>query len=58
MSFVNKRHGLSLQTYEDLYQWSIGPSSNDFWRDAFEWLELAPPGAKRPGKVLSNEVRQ
>jgi hypothetical protein len=57
ISFVNKRHSLELQSYEDLYRWSVGDTSfDDFWRDAYEWLELAPAGSKKIGRMLQNQV--
>ncbi|GAB7352396.1 hypothetical protein MBLNU459_g2826t2 [Dothideomycetes sp. NU459] len=53
---VNKRHGLELQSYEDVHQWSVGDTSfNLFWRDAYEWLQLAPVGAKRVGTMLQSK---
>ncbi|EFX06638.1 acetoacetyl-synthase [Grosmannia clavigera kw1407] len=56
MSFVNKRHNLSLQSYDDLHQWSVGDTSFDaFWHDAYEWLGLAPAGTTKIGKMLQGE---
>jgi hypothetical protein len=57
ISFVNKRHNLELRSYEDLHRWSVGDTSFDaFWRDAYEWLELAPPGSKKVGQMLHTQV--
>lgn len=57
ISFVNKRHNLELRSYEDLHQWSVGDTSFDeFWRDAYEWLELAPAGSKKVGRILQDQV--
>ncbi|KAH8896919.1 acetoacetyl-synthase [Thozetella sp. PMI_491] len=56
MKYVNRKHNIDLQTYEDLYQWSVGDTtSRDFWRDAYSWLELAPPGSGDVGNILNNE---
>lgn len=59
MTHVNQKHGLQLRTYEDLHQWSVGDETfQDFWRDAYTWLQLAPRGSGEPGCVLSQEVTQ
>ncbi|KAF5010948.1 hypothetical protein FDECE_2911 [Fusarium decemcellulare] len=40
---VNQKHGLKLQTYEDLHKWSVDTTTfQDFWRDAYAWLEIGP----------------
>jgi len=55
--YVNEKHQLHLRTYEDLHQWSVASTSlQDFWRDAYDWLQLAPPGAKGTGRVLEGSV--
>lgn len=57
MASVNERHNLDLQSYQDLYEWSVADSSlQDFWGDAFDWLELAPPGHKRSCSMLDVAV--
>ncbi|KAH6977418.1 acetoacetyl-synthase [Ilyonectria sp. MPI-CAGE-AT-0026] len=56
MKHVNQKHGLQLRTYEDLHQWSVGDATfQDFWRDAYTWLQLAPRGSGEPSCVLSQE---
>ncbi|KAF4468065.1 acetoacetate- ligase [Fusarium albosuccineum] len=45
LSHVNQKHGLKLQTYEDLHKWSVDTTTfQDFWRDAYAWLEIGPEG--------------
>lgn len=57
MTHVNQKHGLQLRTYEDLHQWSVDDETfQDFWRDAYTWLQLAPRGSGEAGCVLSQEV--
>ena len=54
---VNKRHGLQLQTYAQLQAWSIGATTfQDFWQEAYSWLQLSPPGTKGPGMMLNVQV--
>ncbi|KAL2674289.1 hypothetical protein Neosp_012740 [[Neocosmospora] mangrovei] len=56
MTYVNKQLGLSLKTYNDLYSWSVGDATfQDFWRAAYQWLELSPPGSKPVGPMLADE---
>jgi acetoacetyl-CoA synthetase len=50
---VNEKHNLQLQTYEDLHRWSVAADSlQSFWRDAYLFLELAPPHTERVGNML------
>ncbi|VUC30742.1 unnamed protein product, partial [Clonostachys rosea] len=43
INYVNRRHHLQLQTYEDLHQWSVDSETfEEFWTDAYEWLHLSP----------------
>ncbi|KAL1304140.1 hypothetical protein AAFC00_000568 [Neodothiora populina] len=42
MQDVNRRRGLSLKTYEDLYEWSV--SGTDFWADLFDLHPLVHHG--------------
>jgi acetoacetyl-CoA synthetase len=59
ITYVNEQLGLSLKTYDDLYSWSVGDATfQDFWRAAYQWLELAPPGSKPVGPMLADEVRR
>ncbi|KAJ3456121.1 hypothetical protein MRS44_016144 [Fusarium solani] len=56
ITYVNEQLGLSLKTYDDLYSWSVGDATfQDFWRAAYQWLELAPPGSKPVGPMLADE---
>ncbi|KAH7211283.1 hypothetical protein BKA60DRAFT_523600 [Fusarium oxysporum] len=42
---VNEKYGLRLQTYEDLYKWSVGDETiNHFWTQAYAWLEISSSG--------------
>jgi hypothetical protein len=56
---VNSKHGLSLQTYDDIYQWSIhSDTASQFWRDAYQFLEIAPIEAQSSiGMTIQPNVR-
>lgn len=57
MSLVNRRDGLDLQTYEDIYQWSIHPSSiGKFWAYAYEFLVLGGNEKLAPEATVKNET--
>ncbi|TQS34484.1 hypothetical protein Golomagni_05127 [Golovinomyces magnicellulatus] len=57
MNSVNKKHNLNLQSYQDLYEWSVANATlQDYWGDAFDWLELAPPGQKRNCTMLDGPL--
>lgn len=49
MQKANKRHNLSLQTFSDLYDWSIGKHRNetrlDFWQLVWEEIALIHSGS-------------
>lgn len=56
--YVNQKHGLHIQTYEQLWEWSTADVTlQDFWGDAYDFLELAPPGHARRSPMLSTSVR-
>ncbi|PTD02514.1 hypothetical protein HYE67_002964 [Fusarium culmorum] len=56
LRYVNKKHKLDLKTYEELYQWSVNPLTlQDFWRDAYIYLELAPKGSDTIGPIMESE---
>jgi hypothetical protein len=43
IEYVNKKHNINLQTYEDIYRWTVHPTTiGIFWRDAYIFLGLAP----------------
>ncbi|KAI1018020.1 hypothetical protein LB504_003801 [Fusarium proliferatum] len=43
INHVNDIYGLTLQTYDDLYNWSVGDGTIDhFWTQAFRWLQISP----------------
>ncbi|CVL07996.1 related to Acetoacetyl-CoA synthetase [Fusarium mangiferae] len=43
INYVNDIYGLTLQTYDDLYKWSVGDGTIDhFWTQAFRWLQISP----------------
>ncbi|KAF2020077.1 acetoacetyl-synthase [Aaosphaeria arxii CBS 175.79] len=55
--FINEKHNMKFQTYEELHKWSVdGKSSWDFWRLAYNWLELAPRGIEDSGRVVDSKV--
>lgn len=57
LSTVNKRHGLKLKSYHDLYNWSSDPgTADDFWRDAYQFLHIAPNGHDRRIRVVSGAI--
>ncbi|EMT62787.1 Acetoacetyl-CoA synthetase [Fusarium odoratissimum] len=42
INHVNDKYGLRLQTYEDLYKWSVGDETiNHFWTQAYAWLKIS-----------------
>ena len=47
---INNKYGLKLQTYNDLYQWSIDNVS-DFWADTWEFTAIK---ASKPYDDVSN----
>jgi acetoacetyl-CoA synthetase len=54
---VNEKRNFQTKTYYDLYRWSVGSSTlQDFWADAYTFLELTPREQKRAGKVLACEA--
>lgn len=57
LSYVNKKHSLSLKTYGELHQWSVDPLTlQDFWRDAYIFLKLAPEGSDTVGPMMDSRV--
>ena len=59
INFVNQKHGLRLQTYDDLHAWSVGRDSmQDFWQEAYIFFELASSGGDGVGKMLHYQVRR
>ncbi|KAL7764920.1 hypothetical protein ACKLNR_006065 [Fusarium oxysporum f. sp. zingiberi] len=45
INHVNEKYGLRLQTYEDLYKWSVGDETiNHFWAQAYAWLKISSSG--------------
>ncbi|KAJ4043581.1 hypothetical protein NW753_010178 [Fusarium oxysporum] len=55
MQYTNKKHDLKLQTYDELHRWSASAATlPDFWRDAYMWLGLAPPGSQTVGPMLGS----
>lgn len=55
---LNQKHNMSLQTYDDLHRWSVASDSlQDFWRDAYDWLQLAPSRTKNTSSMLETTVR-
>jgi hypothetical protein len=57
MAYVNQKHNINLQTYEQLHKWSVDDkTSSYFWKDAYVWLELSPKGTEDVGRVLNSQV--
>lgn len=55
--YVNKKHNLKLGSYNDLYHWSTDPKTlRDFWRDAYQFLEIAPSGQQQRGETITSSV--
>ncbi|KAH6864277.1 hypothetical protein B0T12DRAFT_431208 [Alternaria alternata] len=44
MQDANARRGLHMQTFRDLYNWSVGPSRTDFWVDMWKASNLIYSG--------------
>jgi acetoacetyl-CoA synthetase len=42
---ANTKYNLSLQTFHDLYDWSVGPTRNDFWRHVWDEIDLIYEGS-------------
>ncbi|KAG9505007.1 hypothetical protein J7337_001973 [Fusarium musae] len=56
LSYVNRKHNLDIKTYEELHQWSVNPLTlQDFWRDAYTYLELAPVGSDIVGPMMESD---
>ncbi|KAH7131834.1 acetoacetyl-synthase [Dendryphion nanum] len=54
--YVNKKRGLNLNSYNDLYEWSTDPETlREFWRDAYQFLEIAPAGQQPRGETITTE---
>lgn len=46
MDYVNKKHGLHLETYDDMWRWSVSPSTlREFWKDAYLFLGIPSESA-------------
>ncbi|KAL1900145.1 hypothetical protein Sste5346_002455 [Sporothrix stenoceras] len=57
IAHINKKYSLNLKTYHDLHSWSVdAATSATFWREAYRWLELAPPGQPEPGPMFGEGV--
>ncbi|KAI4636258.1 hypothetical protein J4E83_001212 [Alternaria metachromatica] len=41
---ANAKRGLQMQTFRDLYNWSVGPSRTDFWEDMWKTSNLIYSG--------------
>ncbi|KNG51807.1 acetoacetate-CoA ligase [Stemphylium lycopersici] len=44
MQDANSKHGLNMQTFRDLYSWSVGPNRTDFWEDMWTTCNLIYSG--------------
>ncbi|USP72801.1 Acetoacetyl-CoA synthetase [Curvularia clavata] len=45
MQSANAKHGLNMQTFRDLYSWSVGPNRTDFWDDMWTTCNLIYSGS-------------
>lgn len=45
MQNANAKHGLKMETYRDLYAWSVGPNRTDFWEDVWTMSNLIHSGS-------------
>ncbi|RSM06728.1 hypothetical protein CEP52_005584 [Fusarium oligoseptatum] len=54
---VNQKHGFKLETYHDLHRWSVDETTfQDFWTDAYAWLQLGPQDCSATGSMLTDKV--
>ncbi|KAK7179561.1 hypothetical protein DPSP01_003644 [Paraphaeosphaeria sporulosa] len=44
METANTKHNLTMRTYRDLYDWSVGPSRTDFWNHMWDSAGLIYSG--------------
>jgi acetoacetyl-CoA synthetase len=44
MQNSNRKHGLDMQTYRELYKWSVGSNRTDFWDDMWDACSLIHSG--------------
>jgi acetoacetyl-CoA synthetase len=60
MQHVNKKHDLHLETYDDLWGWSVSTATvRDFWKDAYIFLGISPKsGASDVGVSFGGTVSQ
>ncbi|KAM6521754.1 hypothetical protein FALCPG4_011460 [Fusarium falciforme] len=56
IEYVNEKHHLRVKTYHDLHRWSV-ESLEDFWRDAYIWLQLAGTRDSHVGPVLDGDQK-
>ncbi|KAJ9144947.1 Acetoacetyl-synthase [Pleurostoma richardsiae] len=53
---INRKHNLRIRTYDELHRWSVDTATlQDYWREAYTWLGLAPPGSREVGRMLESE---
>ncbi|KAF2646719.1 acetoacetate-CoA ligase [Massarina eburnea CBS 473.64] len=45
MQTCNRTHGLNMQTYRELYEWSVGPLRTDFWDELWKASPLIYSGS-------------
>ena len=57
IAYVNKKRSIKLNSYDDLYRWSVSNSTlSDFWADVYTFLHLAPRHHGSVGRVLDEQV--
>ncbi|KAH8703858.1 acetoacetyl-synthase [Talaromyces proteolyticus] len=51
IKYVNEKHRLQLETYDDLWNWSVHPQNiREFWRDAYIFLGI-PPRSRNEAQI-------
>ncbi|KAI0136179.1 acetoacetyl-synthase [Xylariales sp. AK1849] len=54
---VNKKRNLAIQGYGELHAWSVDDATlQDFWEDAYRWLQLAAADSPEVGRMLDSKA--
>jgi acetoacetyl-CoA synthetase len=53
MQTANRNYNLNLTTFQDLYNWSVGPKRNDFWNLTWQEIKLIHEGSYKQPVDLS-----
>lgn len=59
LQLVNKKYGLALKSYDDLYRWSVD-CLPQFWEEvwAFTGVEAVPYGSGGPGQTNGHHISE